>query len=249
MPIAKRLRSTLWALACTAGLLLRAAPEPPALPPIMLWAWERAEDLRFLDTREAGVAFLARTVFLEGARVRVRSRRNPLRLPPGIARVAVVRIEVRRPALTPAQAERVVLALADLWRLPEVRGLQMDFDARAGERPFYRDLLARLRRALPPRWSLGITALGSWCLGDPWIRDLPVDEAIPMLFRMGPEGPAIRRILARGTDFSVAQARTSLGLCLDEPLPRLPPGRRIYLFPCGPWTAASYRTAKGRINR
>ncbi|MGB0036522.1 MAG: hypothetical protein WBP79_13720, partial [Candidatus Acidiferrales bacterium] len=36
------------------------------LPRVMLWAWERSEDLRGIDPREAGVAFLARTVFLTG---------------------------------------------------------------------------------------------------------------------------------------------------------------------------------------
>ena len=33
-------------------------------PKIILWAWERPEDLRFINTDEVGVAFLARTIYL-----------------------------------------------------------------------------------------------------------------------------------------------------------------------------------------
>jgi len=32
------------------------------LPPLMLWAWDRDDDLRFLDTRDTGVAYLAATL-------------------------------------------------------------------------------------------------------------------------------------------------------------------------------------------
>ena len=29
------------------------------LPPLMLWAWDRNDDLRFIDTGDTGVALLA----------------------------------------------------------------------------------------------------------------------------------------------------------------------------------------------
>ena len=70
------------------------------LPDVMLWAWERPEDLSGIDSSRAGVAFLARTVFLVGDTVSVRPRLQPLRLPlggaSGTALVAVVRVEVGR---------------------------------------------------------------------------------------------------------------------------------------------------------
>ena len=59
----------------------------------MLWAWERPEDLRAVDPRTAGVAFLARTLYLSGDAVAVRPRLQPLRVAPGAPLVAVVRIE------------------------------------------------------------------------------------------------------------------------------------------------------------
>jgi hypothetical protein len=84
-----------------------------------------------------------------------------------------------------------------------------------------------------------MTALASWCLGDPWIRGLPVDEAVPMLFQMGPDSRDIRRRLASGDDFSLPVCRTSIGLSLDEPLARVPPGRRRYVFSPRGWNEAA----------
>ena len=71
-----------------AGLTARAE-----LPRLMLWAWERPEDLRGADPRTAGVAFLARTLYLSGDNVGVRPRLQPLRVAAGTPLVAVVRIE------------------------------------------------------------------------------------------------------------------------------------------------------------
>src|SRR5882757_7820526 len=39
------------------------------LPPLMLWAWDRNDDLRFIDTSDTGVALLAATVTLRGDRI------------------------------------------------------------------------------------------------------------------------------------------------------------------------------------
>ena len=118
---------------------------------------------------------------------------------------------------------------------PRVMALQIDFDATSRERPFYGALLAQLRRLMPADWPLSITALASWCLGDPWIRDVPVDEAIPMLFRMGADGGAVRSRLDAGQDFSLAVCRASLGVSLDEPAGRLPSDRRRYVFNPTTW--------------
>ena len=54
-------------------------------------------------------------------------------------------------------------------------------------------LLAEVRRRVPVSMPLSITALTSWCESDGWIAGLPVVEAVPMLFRMGPgERPGYR---------------------------------------------------------
>ncbi len=223
--------------------------EKTGLPPVVLWAWERTEDLRFLKPGEAGVAFLARTVEVDRKGQKVRSRRNPLHVPPGTPLVAVVRLELHQPGPSNEQGGEIVKAIRDLWDLPGVLGLQIDFDATRSQRAFYRDLLHRLQKTRPPGMSLTITALGSWCLGDPWIRGLPVDEAVPMLFQMGPESMAVRDGLARRGDFTVSLARSSVGYSLDEPFLPVPRGRRVYAFNPRPWTERDFHALKARLGQ
>ena len=72
-----------------------------------------------------------------------------------------------------------------------------------------------------------------------WMKDLPVDEAVPMLFRMEPDrrrahaGPD-----ARG-DFALREplCLTSVGISTREPWPRDLTSRRIYIFPDHGWAA------------
>src|SRR5579884_2097798 len=84
------------AAAIASALLLRstAPADPlPALPRVMLWAWERPEDLRFIKPGSAGIAFLARTVWMDGDNVSARPRLQPLRYTPDTLLMAVVRLE------------------------------------------------------------------------------------------------------------------------------------------------------------
>ena len=73
-----------WALAYTvllaAGLFLLAdcGPRKPLPPTFVLWAWERPEDLRFVDD-QAEVAIQTGFVELSGDSLETRGRRFPLR--------------------------------------------------------------------------------------------------------------------------------------------------------------------------
>src|SRR5512140_1413700 len=72
----------------------RAAHSATRAPtPIVLWAWERREDLRFVDPAAVSVAYLAGTVRLRGDTVALRPRLQALITPDGTTRTPVVRIE------------------------------------------------------------------------------------------------------------------------------------------------------------
>lgn len=209
------------------------------LPPVMLWAWEYPQDLRFADPARVGVASLGATAALVGADVRVSMRRQPLRVAPGAARVNVLRIELPRGAnarLSDAQAARLSRLAVELARERGVLGVQIDFDAPRSARPFYRRLLARVRTELPDTSLLAMTALASWAMGDAWLEGLPVEAAVPMVFRMGADGGRVRAALAAGRDFTPGLARGNLGVDLDEPWPQSLPGRRWWIFVHGSWT-------------
>ena len=144
--------------------------------------------------------------------------------------VGVVRIEAAHPiSLSAAQRARTVKAIEHLaWR--KIAALQIDFDAASSQRRFYRDLLTDLRHDLPATLPLSITAIASWCMYDDWLASLPIDEAVPMLFRMGPDAERVRAYFAQGGDCVAAVARRSAGVATDEMMPDLPADRRVYIF-------------------
>ena len=225
------------------------------LPPVILWAWERPEDLRFLKSGRYGVALLAQTLVLNGDDVVHKPRRQPLLVPPDAKVIAVTRIESQRskdqrPALSPQQTNRAGELILKTLQLPNVSAIQIDFDATTSERRFYRDLLIELRSKLPDETPLSITALASFCIGDRWIKDLPVDEAIPMAFRMGTDSVKIRSMLAEGSDFRGDICQRSYGIALDEPLnATFSANRRVYVFNSRSWKEADLKVIEERLNQ
>ncbi|HUO04345.1 MAG TPA: hypothetical protein VMU16_04010 [Candidatus Binataceae bacterium] len=215
------------------------------VPHVVLWAWERRENLGFIDPATTGVAYLAVTLELSGDRVVLHPRLQPLTVPPRTTLVPVARIETdwhSRPTLSDlqrAEAARIIAGLAN----PSAAAIQIDFDASKSQRGFYRELLADVRGRIPASIPLSMTALASWCLDDNWIAGLPVDETVPMLFRMGRDSGRIDSYLRAGGKFSPAIGQTSIGLALDEPFAGLSGDKRVYLFSPRPWTAADANAA------
>jgi len=217
------------------------ASAPAASPRLMLWAWERPENLRFLDPRRFGVAALVATITLQGDGILTRPRFEPLALPPRMRVIAVVRIEID-PRLPPTwsagQREDLVTRVVSLTAASGVpmAGVQIDFDAPRSARPFYRTLLTDLRNRLPDELPLSMTAVASWCLGDRWVEDLPVDEIVPMVFRPGTDARRVQEYLAQGHAFT-GRCADAIGLATDEyPTPFARSRSRIYVFHPSPWT-------------
>jgi hypothetical protein len=207
------------------------------LPPLVLWAWERPEDLRFIDPQNTAVAFLAGTIRIHGDDVAIRPRFQSLVVPDRAKLVAVIRIEADRDAaFDRSQIKHTAAAIAKQALLPRVVAVQVDFDATRSQREFYRALLLDLRRRLGPAVPTSITALASWCFDDDWISSLPIDEAVPMLFRMGTGTNEVVGQLTSGRDFRPVICRGSLGVSTDERWMSLPAGRRLYVFQARPWT-------------
>jgi hypothetical protein len=211
------------------------------MPPKILWAWERKEDLRFLDTNEFGVAFFAQALILVNDEVSFRPRRQPLEVSPETYLIAVTRIETvkehnNRPKFSEEQKKRVVSLIEKTLQLPRVRAVQIDFDVVVSERDFYRKLVNDLRQKLPKETPLTITSLASWCVGDAWFNDFPVDEAVPMAFQMGADDKPIRDFLGKDNDWNEPLCRGSYGISTDEPLKiKFKKNRRFYYFNPKAW--------------
>jgi hypothetical protein len=216
------------------------------LPPIILWAWERPEDLSFLNSSEVGVAYLAKTLRLKGDAVTVRPRLQPLTVPDGTQMIAVARVESDRsdkPLLSETQLSSFVEEILGMTARPNVVAVQVDFDAAISERRFYQNAIRRLRAELKPAMPLSITALGSWCEGDDWLTSLPVDEAVPMLFRMGVDREAILSRIKSGKGFSAGPCKSSVGVSTDEIVSMTFPIKRVYIFSPQPWSERSFQAA------
>jgi hypothetical protein len=201
-------------------------------PHTILWAWERPEDLRFLNPKQFAVAFLAQTLTLSTQDVLVKPRQQPLKVSPETKLIAVTRIETDKiPALSQNQLDELTRLIVNTLKLKNVAAIQIDFDAKVSQRGFYRQLLSQLRAKIPATLPLSITALASFCLSDPWIKDLPIDEAIPMIFRMGADNNKVKTLLKNGTDFSIPLCQQSYGIATDEPLTmNFDKTRRLYIF-------------------
>lgn len=220
----------------------RSANGIAKLPPTILWAWERPEKLDFIDREKVGIAFLAKTIRLRGKQTISRPRLQPLATPLDAPVVAVARVETERaePAtLSAQQLQDATREISELAHLPNVVMVQVDFDATTSERSFYRSLLANLRASLPASTLLSITALASWCEGDNWLDDLPIDEAVPMLFRMGVERNQFLSHLGAGEKFKAKRCQNSVGISTDEPVDNLPFVDRVYVFNPESWSPAS----------
>ncbi|MEW5977908.1 MAG: DUF3142 domain-containing protein [Acidobacteriota bacterium] len=213
------------------------------LPQIMLWAWERPEDLSFIDPSSTGVAFLAGTLSVRHGELVVRPRLQSLKTPPTTVLESVIRIEVDPDSvLSPAHLSAMVTAISKLGAKPAIRSVQIDFDAARSQRAFYRALLCDLRKEMAPETALSMTALASWALHDRWLEKLPVDDVVPMLFRMGADRHQVRQHFELGGDFYSNRCRSSVGIATDEPLRFELTDRRIYFFNPKAWTPAAYES-------
>jgi len=205
-------------------------------PRTTLWAWEIPSSFLEIDPQRYAVAYLDQTIMVEDG-IHVILRHQPLAIAPHTRLIAVSRIEAHPGTADlsdPTLAEKLAGIIADSLTRRAADAIQVDFDARQSQRPFYSSVLTALRRQLPVHVPLSITALASWCAYDDWIGDLPVDEAVPMYFRMGPDHPASD---SPGWNYPMREplCRGRAGVSMDEAWPKLKSGTRLYVFHRGAW--------------
>jgi hypothetical protein len=213
---------------------IRLSMRMQGLPSKTLWVWERPEDLRSIDAERVAIAWLNQTIILGSSTVSV-PRRVPFVYPTGAIRISVVRMEAVPGARLDAAQRRIALdMLLQAATRPEIAALQVDFDAKKSQRDFYRDLLWDLRREMPAGLPLSITALASWCSNDDWIAELPVDEAVPMFFRMEPDR---RKASPDLPQFCIREplCMGSVGISTREAWPANLTGKRVYVFADRGW--------------
>ena len=214
--------------------------ELTAFPQWTLWAWENPEDLRALDPERYAVAYLDQTIFIS-PQVWSRPRLQRLLVPTATRIIAVVRIEAATAGAaidSPGLPAQVASLIRHSAQKPRTAMVQIDFDATLSQRAFYAKLIHEVKSRLPVGMPLSITALASWCAADDWIGHLPVDEAVPMFFRMGTD-PRPSNLPGWTYPLREPLCESSAGVSMDEPWPALRADERVYVFHPGSWTPAA----------
>lgn len=241
------------------GIYPAQAQAPQALPNKVIWAWQRAENLKGIDPNEFGVAYLACRVMLSGNDTKLHWRNQALKVPLSARLVPTIRIDTDSkapPALNNDQIEKLLKLTKQIASNPQTKELQIDFDAKVSEREFYRELLTQVKAKLPRDIPLSITCLASWCLFDNWIKDLPVDETVPMMFSLGRERQKILLHFKTHNDFFVSGCCKSLGISIEDPeinevmIPlskqrKIPV--RVYVFSRTAWNAQKLQAVRSLL--
>jgi len=200
---------------------------PAWLPPLdpsndaIAWLWKDASIPAF---SRAVVAVVDRHIWLAGGKVLVRPGARPRALARGTVVIPVVHVEIDplHPPTSLRAAEPVVLdAMRSAARATTTGWVQLDLEARPSQRADYRELVRRVRTALPPGVKLSVTALAWWCRSGAWLDGLAADEVVPMFFRMGRDNAPLRGIVARQPAALHPLCRAgSAGFSRQEPFPR-----------------------------
>jgi hypothetical protein len=204
------------------------------------WLWDNAEAPAW---SAAHVAALERHILLSGPAIRTRAARHfPL---DGSSRVTpVLHVEVSSvnpPANIEASRAPIVDAMLRAASHSTSGRVQLDMEAKPSQRDFYRSLVGDLRAALPANIALSVTALAWWCRSPAWLDGLAADEVVPMFFRMGKDGPALRELIERAPQSLHPRCRgASAGFSAQEPFPDQVSGRyeRTYWFDYHAWKRA-----------
>ncbi len=248
------------ALLLTAGFVLCFRAEiqriqrfaASANPKVTVWAWQRDEDLSYINPNRVSVAYFAGNIYVRGTLVSLRPRTEKLKLPPGAETIPVFRIEtVRGDAIArenPGSTAAKFVAKTIANRLEKLRGgskmVQIDFDALEDERPFYKALLKHLRVELPAGTRISITSLASWLMADRWLEPGSADEVVAMLFSIGAgKRDVLSRLAKEGLDsgaripiaigISASERNTNKSLFAANLLRKTP---SLYIFNSRPWT-------------
>lgn len=218
-------------LAALIGFASPGVRAAEALPQVLWWYWDRPAAQLPPPAPGIGAAVVVAHVLLSGEAAIRQRRRSALPLPDTVAILPVIHVEIDpgRPfAGTPAQLAALRDAVTEAATHGATDWVQLDFEARQSQRDFWRASVDAIKAALPRHTRLSVTALASWCHGDRWLADAPVDEVVPMYFRLG---RARQHYVARSAaGVSEPLCAHAHGVADDEPdWPVSLPGRR-YVF-------------------
>jgi hypothetical protein len=205
------------------------------------------------DFENVKVAFLAGSITIKDNEIQTKPRKQPLVLPENLSPIAVIRIDNFDTKLNLTEKQKLDIKdfiLKMCTQSDKISDCQIDFDAVVSEREYYKQLLDSIHQRLPSDKNLSITALVSWCSKNSWLDDLPIEYAVPMFFRLGPDERNIKNDLTGQEFMKSHKCQNHVGISLDETLPtgKYLENRTIFIFNPDSWTNEDYESIINNIN-
>jgi len=223
--------------------------------PVIFWVWERPENLYFIKDKNISFAYLAGTITKTDKNLEYYSRKQPLRIPDNSNTISVIRIEDR--SKDHIFEDKYLSEISDyvvkscIEKTSNI-ACQIDFDATESQIEFYKKLVISVREKLPKEMKLSLTALVSWCVNDKtWFDGLPIDEAVPMFFRLGREENIYWQRISEGKLNISNSCQKAVGIATDESVPNniYMKDKPIYIFNNEYWTQANWDIMKLEIQK
>jgi hypothetical protein len=210
---------------------------PAAAGERVAWLWDGAR-LPAWSLKHAAV--LERHILLSGESIRSRAGQHPGQDAATLV-TPVLHVEVSSvnpPSNLAASRAPIVDAMLRAAARSTSGRVQLDMEAKPSQRLFYLALVREVRAALPPNIALSVTALAWWCRSPAWLDDLAADEVVPMFFRMGKDGAALRELVEHAPQSLHPRCRAgSAGFSPQEPFSEQALARygRSYWFDYHAW--------------
>ena len=209
----------------------------PGFPALVLSTQDKPDNLTFIEPDQAGVAYLAKTIYLQDGQISSVPRTQPLQVGPSVPLIAVVRIE--HMGGEPAEPGGVSNEIAAVLSRRQIRALQIDFEASDEDRGLLCKSASGCTAAHPTVGSgEEIPAAPSWCGANSWLKTLPITAAVPLFYRGGNPATAQKERLAEPF------CRSAIGIASDQVSLPLPEHRRVFVFQPQPWTQADYERVR-----
>ena len=221
--------------------------------PVILWVWERPENLYFLKDKNVTFAYLSGTVTKTNDGLVYYPRRQPLRIPDNNKTISVVRIEDKSDKYgfnDEDQKEMSDFIVESCQEKKSNISCQIDFDATKSQIDFYKKLVVEVREKLSKDINLSLTSLVSWCtISSPWFEELPIDEIVPMFFRLGKDDNLYWRKIKNGDLKLHPICQKAVGVATDEFLPNkiYLENKPIYIFNNKYWIQSDWDIIKANI--
>jgi hypothetical protein len=158
---------------------------------IYLYAWERQEDLSFLENYEnVGIAIFALQIDLYNDRIVSHGRTTSVVAPPGKKTVPVIRVDIKEDR--PIFSEKALKLISGICNRSLWRECQIDFDFKESQKAFYTAFVGQMATLLDKDVVLTATALPSYCYQGDFFSTIPVAYVVPLLIDVGADSGYLR---------------------------------------------------------